>query len=200
MKPCNPPKPMRLSPDLAKPPGKRRGAEELMKTGIRGKGGQMLRFANLEVIPGLKHRHAGGTLADTGERAVVSFGPEHAALEQRQVELALSEAERLRPAPKFIVFCAFTFDPEAAKDIDEVSWPGVTLLKAQMNTDLLTEDLKQARASNQSFWLMGQPDVELRKLEAGLWEVEVHGFDYFDPKGRTRLGRQEQDRYVGARH
>ncbi|MGV4796295.1 hypothetical protein [Rhizobium sp. F40D2] len=27
------------------------------------------------------------------------------------------------------------------------------LLKAQMNPDLLTEDLKKARPSNQSFWL-----------------------------------------------
>jgi adenine-specific DNA-methyltransferase len=42
------------------------------------------------------------------------------------VELALTEAETLRPSPKFILFCAFTFDPEAAKDIDEVNWPGVT--------------------------------------------------------------------------
>ena len=63
------------------------------------------------------------------------------------MELALNEAETLRPSPKFILFCAFTFDPEAAKDIDEVNWPGVTLLKAQMNTDLLTEDLKKKRAS-----------------------------------------------------
>ena len=156
--------------------------DELMKTGIRGKGGQMLKFAEMEAIPGLRHLHASGTLAASGERVVVSFGPEHAALEQRQVSLALSEAERLRPAPKFIVFCSFTFDPEAAKDIDEVSWPGVTLLKAQMNTDLLTEDLKKARTSNQSFWLMGQPDVEVRRRPDGLWEVEVHGFDYFDPR------------------
>ena len=80
-----------------------------------------------------------------------------------------------------MLFCAFTFDPEAAKDIDEVNWPGVTLLKAQMNTDLLTEDLKKARSSNQSFWLMGQPDVELRKA-GEQWQVEVHGFDYFDPR------------------
>lgn len=156
--------------------------DELMKTGIRGKGGQMLKFAEMEPLPGLRHLHASGTFAETGERVVISFGPEHAALEQRQVALALSEAEKLRPAPKFIVFCSFTFDPEAAKDIDEVNWPGVTLLKAQMNTDLLTEDLKKARSSNQSFWLMGQPDVEVRKRQDGLWEVEVHGFDYFDPK------------------
>jgi len=154
--------------------------DELLKTGIRGKGGQMLKFAELEVMAGTTCLHATGTLAETGERAVVSFGPEHGALEQRQVEHALNEAESLRPSPKFVVFCAFTFDPEAAKDIDETRWPGVNLLKAQMNTDLLTEDLKKARSSNQSFWLMGQPDVHLAELPGGRWQVEVNGFDYFD--------------------
>jgi len=152
--------------------------DELLKTGIRGKGGQMLKFAELETLPGTRYLHASGTLADTGERAVVSFGPEHAALEQRQVALALDEAAELFPRPKVIVFCAFTFDPEAAKDIDHLK--GITALKAQMNTDLLTDDLKKGRSSNQSFWLMGQPDVELRKRKDGNYEVEVHGFDYFD--------------------
>lgn len=167
--------------------------DELLKTGVRAKGGAMLTFAEFETLPGLKHIHASGSLAETGERVVVSFGPEHAALEQRQVEMALTEAESLRPAPKFVLFCAFTFDPEAAKDIDEVNWPGVTLLKAQMNTDLLTDDLKKARSSNQSFWLMGQPDIELRKREDGLWEVEVNGFDYFDPrKGDLVSGGKKQ--------
>ncbi len=158
--------------------------DELLKTGIRGKGGQVMQFAELELLPGTRYLHATGTLADSGERVVVSFGPEFAPLEQRQVAFALNEAEKLRPVPKFIVFAAFEFDPEAAKDIDETRWPGVTLLKAQMNTDLLTEDLKKKRASNQSFWLMGQPDVELRRRDDGKYEVEVHGFDYFD----TRTG------------
>lgn len=151
--------------------------DELLKTGIRGKGGQMLKFAELETQPGTRYLHATGH-TDTGERVVVSFGPEYAALEQRQVTLALTEAGELFPLPKMIVFCAFTFDPEAAKDIDHMK--GIVALKAQMNTDLLTEDLKKARASNQSFWLMGQPDVEVRKLKNGDFEVEVHGFDYFD--------------------
>ena len=156
--------------------------DELLKTGARAKGGAMMRFAEFETLPGLRHLHASGSVAETGERIVVSFGPEHAALEQRQVELALSEAETLRPAPKYVLFCAFTFDPEAAKDIEATNWPGVTLLKAQMNTDLLTQDLKKKRASNQSFWLMGQPEAELRRRKDGLWEVEVMGFDYFDPR------------------
>jgi len=151
--------------------------DELLKTGIRGKGGQMLRFASLETLPGTVCLHALGVL-DTGERVVVSFGPEHGALEQRQVEHALREAGELFPLPKMAVFCAFEFDPEAAKDID--AFKGITALKAKMNTDLLTEDLKKARSSNQSFWLMGQPDVDLRKRKDGLYEIEVNGFDYFD--------------------
>ncbi|MEP0709353.1 MAG: site-specific DNA-methyltransferase [Parvibaculum sp.] len=167
--------------------------DELLKTGVRGKGGNVIRFAEFDTLPTTRYLHASGSLADTGERVVVSFGPEHAALEQRQVEEALAEAEKLRPAPKFILFCAFAFDPEAAKDIDEVNWPGVTLLKAQMNTDLLTEDLKKKRASNESFWLMGQPELEVRKREDGFWEVEVHGFDYFNPKtGQIEGGGKSQ--------
>lgn len=152
--------------------------DELLKTGIRGKGGQKLEFAELEVMAGTTCLHATGTLSETGERVVVSFGPEHGALEQRQVEHALNEAGELFPRPKMIVFCAFTFDPESAKDIDALK--GITALKAQMNTDLLTEDLKKARSSNQSFWLMGQPDVALTQTADGLWQVEVNGFDYFD--------------------
>lgn len=154
--------------------------DELFKAGIRGKGGQMLRFAELTTLADTRWLHVSGLLADTGERVVVSFGPEHAALEQRQVAQALTEAQTLRPAPKFIVFAAFAFDPEAQKDIDETRWPGVTLLRAQMNTDLLTDDLRKARSGNQSFWLMGQPDIEVRKRKDGQYEVEVNGFDYFD--------------------
>ena len=141
--------------------------DELLKTGIRGKGGQLLRFTSLETVPGTACVHASGSI-ETGERVVVSFGPEHGALEQRQVEHAIREAGELFPLPKMIVFCAFAFDPEAAKDID--AFKGITALKAQMNTDLLTEDLKKARSSNQSFWLMGQPDVDVRSRADGLYE------------------------------
>ncbi|MBA3403854.1 MAG: site-specific DNA-methyltransferase [Gemmatimonadaceae bacterium] len=152
--------------------------DELLRTGIRGKGGQMLKLTSLETLPDTRYIHGSGTIADTGDRIVVSFGPEHGALEQRQVEMGMREAGELFPRPKMIVFCAFVFDPEAAKDIDQTK--GITALKAQMNTDLLTEDLKKARASNQSFWLMGQPEIELRTRKDGLYEVEVCGFDYFD--------------------
>ncbi len=161
--------------------------EELLKAGIRGKGGQHLKLMDLETLPGAKYLHAVGTVSDTGERVAVSFGPEYAALEQRQVEIAKNEAGDLFPSPKLLVFCAFTFDPEAAKDIDSIK--GIQALRVQMNTDLLTEDLKKSSRHNESFWLMGQPDVEVHELKDGKLQVEVHGFDYFDTKtGELKSG------------
>ena len=61
----------------------------------------------------------------------------------------------------------------------------MTLLKAQMNADLLTDDLKKKRSSNESFWLIGQPDVRVEKIatgdDQGKWRVSVEGFDYYNP-------------------
>ncbi len=153
---------------------------ELLRTGVRGRSGNMIMFSRLEPFPGTRWIHADGETKD-GKRAAVSFGPTYAPLESRQVEMAIEEARTLVPKPDLIIFASFQFDPEAAKDIDETNWPGMTFIKVQMNTDLLTEDLKKKRASNQSFWLVGQPDVELRKLDDGKYEVEVHGFDYYNP-------------------
>ena len=163
--------------------------DELLRAGIRGKRGQHMRFARLEPLPGCRWLHADGeTREDKPQRIVVSFGPEHAPLEQRQVAQAIEEAQTLVPKPKLIVFAAFQFDPEAARDVDETNWPGVTLLKAQMNADLLTEDLKKKRASNESFWLIGQPDVRIERIakgeDKGKYAVSVHGFDYYN----TRTG------------
>ena len=154
--------------------------DEMLSTGIRGKGGQMIQFSRIELMPGTRWVHADGQTKD-GQRALVSFGPEYAPLEQRQVELAIEEALTIVPKPKIIIFAAFQFDPEASKDIDELKWPGITVLKVQMNTDLLTEDLKKKRSSNESFWLIGQPDIELKK-QGEKYIVKVNGFDYYNTK------------------
>ena len=175
--------------------------DELLKTGIRGKAGQRISFTRLEPLPGARWLHAAGetkpddagadsvrkpATARDSSPLVVSFGPDHAPLEQRQVARAIEEAQSLVPKPTIIVFAAFQFDPEAAKDIDETHWPGVALLKAQMNADLLTDDLKKKRASNESFWLIGQPDVEITRIAEekgeGTFRISVRGFDYYNTK------------------
>jgi adenine-specific DNA-methyltransferase len=166
--------------------------DELLKTGLRGKGGQHIDFSRVEPLAGTRWLHADAeTKGVKPERVVISFGPEHSLLEQRQVELAWEEARTLSPKPAILVFAAFEFDPEAAKDIDGMTKEktGMTFLTAQMNADLLTEDLKKKRASNQSFWLVGRPDVDLRRItkgdHKGKWEVEVQGFDYYNTRTGT---------------
>ena len=166
--------------------------DELLKTGLRGKGGQHIDFSRVEPLAGTRWLHADAeTKGKVAERVVISFGPEHSLLEQRQVELAWEEARTLSPKPSILVFAAFEFDPEAAKDIDGMTREktGMTFLTAQMNADLLTEDLKKKRASNQSFWLVGRPDVDLRRIakgdHQGKWEIEVNGFDYYNTRTGT---------------
>ena len=61
--------------------------DELLKTGIRGKGGQMIRFSRVEPLGGTRYLHADAeTDGDKPERVVVSFGSVDAPLEQRQVQ------------------------------------------------------------------------------------------------------------------
>lgn len=162
--------------------------DQLLATGILGRGGARLEFSRVEPLSGTRYLQAEAeTKEETPRRAVICFAGETKPLDSRMVALALDEAENLRPSPKLIVFAAFQFDPEAAKDIDNTNWPGVTLLKAQMNTDLMTEDLKKKRSSDQSFWLVGQPDVELirDKRTNDKYKVKVNGFDYYDVKKGT---------------
>ena len=162
--------------------------DQLLATGILGRGGARLEFSRVEPLSGTRYLQAEAeTKEETPRRAVICFAGETKPLDSRMVAMAMDEAENMRPAPKLIIFAAFQFDPEAAKDIDETIWPGVTLLKAQMNADLMTEDLKKKRSSDQSFWLVGQPDVEL--IQDGRsktrFKVRVNGFDYYDVKKGT---------------
>lgn len=162
--------------------------DQLLATGILGRGGAKLEFSRVEPLSGTKFLQAEAeTKEDTPRRAVVCFAGETKPLDSRMVEMALDEAEAMRPAPQLIVFAAFQFDPEAAKNIAETNWPGVTLLQTQMNTDLMTEDLKKKRSSDQSFWLVGQPDVELIRdgRSKTRYKVRVNGFDYYDVKKGT---------------
>lgn len=165
--------------------------DELKATGIRAVGNKVISFSRIEPMIATKFLHAEGEILEedgTNKKAYISFGPDYGPLEQRQVELAINEARSLKSKPDFVIFAAFHFDPEAAKDIDQINWQGVKMLKAQMSVDLLTKDLRKKRSSNQSYWLIGQPDVEVIKIktrphESGehKYKVKVNGFDYYDP-------------------
>ncbi len=172
--------------------------DELLRTGVRAKGGRMIHFIRVEPMGGTRWIQAEAeTKDDVPKKVLVVFGPEHAPLEQRTVENAWQESRAF--SPDMLLFCAFQFDNEAAKDIDELKpeVAGMQLLKAQMNADLFTDDLKKKRASNESFWLIGQPDVVVNTVkdgeDAGKYQVTVLGFDYYNPlTGNVESGGQNK--------
>jgi len=167
--------------------------QELKASGILGRQGEKIKFTRIEALEVTKFLHAD---AETDElsspngtarkRAVICFAGETRPLDTRMVNQAIYEAQQLIPQPLYLIFAAFQFDPTAAKVIDEAKWPGVTFLKVQMNPDLMTGDLKKKIATSQSFWLVGQPDVDLIRIEKGAdkgkYKVKVKGFDYYDIK------------------
>ena len=172
--------------------------EELKTTGILTRGGQKIEFSRVEPMSGTSYLQAEAETKEASPRkAVICFADETRPLDSRIVNFALEEAETIRPAPKMIIFCAFQFDPEASKDINETIWPGIQLLQVHMNTDLLTEDLMKKRSSNQSFWMIGQPDITCRKIsdgqDKGKYSVEIHGFDYYDVSSGTITSKGSSD-------
>ena len=166
--------------------------EELLSTGVRGKGGAKIEFTRIEPMLALKDIQAEGETKD-GKKVYIVFGPEFAPLEQRQVERAWQEAKPYKP--DMLLFCAFQFDDEAAKDIDEMKpeLSGMQMLKVQMNADLLTDDLLKKRRSNESFWLIGQPDIGWTEDKDGMITVEIRGWDYYNPKtGNVESGKKTE--------
>jgi Zn-dependent peptidase ImmA (M78 family) len=87
--------------------------------------------------------------------------------------------------PKLIVFAAFQFDPEAAKDIDETNWPGVTCSRPDERRPADRRPQEEAR-QQRIFWLIGQPDVGWSIINGAREQrqvgVSVHGFDYYNTK------------------
>ena len=182
----------------------------LLRGGVRGKGGQAIEFSRIEPLGGTRWVHADAqTKGVKPERVAVSFGPEYAPLEQKQVELAWEEARQLSPRPSILLFVYSDVDPEAGKDIAELTpaKTGMTFLAAKIDADVWTKDLKKKARTSPSVWLVGQPDIELRRVappfraasagatkNAGLkpgatpgptpggtlWQVEIHGFDYYN--------------------
>ena len=154
---------------------------ELRTAGIQTASGQeRLRFSALEVSGTYTWFHAQGVTTD-GTEALVCMGSASAPLSPTIVRNALDEAADLYPRPGLIVFAAFQFTAEAEALIAGCKVKDAQVLPVQMNTDLQMTDLLKRQARNQSFILVGQPDVQLKMGADGRLTVEVLGFDYYDP-------------------
>jgi len=164
--------------------------DSIRTSGIRSYHNDEIVFNSVEIAEGYSEIHAFGNIDNNGEykKCAIIFGPDYAPMEQTQIERTMDEIRSMAEKPEIVVFCSYAFDPEAAKDIDNIKISKLQILKAQMNTDLLTKDLKKKANTNRPFWLIGEPDIEIVKNKDGKYQIEVKGFDYYDPSTQELKG------------
>ena len=177
--------------------------DELMTKGVRGKSGQRIYFQNLELLAtsgGENDLNASTVHARMDERIppppeggeqkdiappqyAVIFGNEYTPMDKTTLDRAMGQAFMLRPKVQKVLFLAYQFDAGVHEYVEKSQWKNVDILLAQIDTDLLVEDLKKKQKGD-SFWLIGQPDVKALKItegsDKGKWTIEVRGFDYYN--------------------
>lgn len=164
--------------------------DSIRSSGIRSYHNEGITFNSVEIAEGFKEIHAFGNIDSNGRftKCAIVFGPDYAPMEQTQIERTMDEIRNMAEKPNIVVFCSYAFDPEASKDIDNIKIAGLQILKAQMNTDLLIKDLKKKANTDRPFWLIGEPDIEIHKTKDGKYQLEVKGFDYYDPRTQELKG------------
>lgn len=157
--------------------------EQLQATGIITRNGERIRFSRIESLSVTRWLNAKAYTDEENSRlALVCFAGESTLLDSKRIAFALEEATKQIPKPDFMIFAAFQTDPEAQELLNSCNWEGVAILQVQMNPDLMTSDLKRKIKTDQSFWLVGQPDIELERLAENKYRVKVFGFDYYNVK------------------
>ena len=153
--------------------------DELKNSSVLLRNNKKLEFNSISNLQDMKWLHCTGDTKETKSRkAVISFGPPHAPLTYIHVKEALKEVNQLKP--DIIIFIAMQFDPEVNKKLKTIK-KNIPILQVNMNTDLLVKDLKKKQV-NESFWQVGQPDVELISKDKNEYIVKVHGYDYHNTK------------------
>ena len=173
--------------------------ENLRKAGVQNTVKQEhLNFDWLDPHPGTwVHARGAFTDAEDAERTVaVSVGPEYGTVDADQLREAAKEASKGAGAD-LLLMCAFAFDAtagETAKEFQPADGSGwavaaeerklgkLRVLLVRMNPDLAmgAELLKKTGAGN-LFMVFGEPDVEIRRVDDGLVQVEIRGVDVYDP-------------------
>jgi len=133
------------------------------------------------------------TLSLSAEAAVVNgderpvallFGPENGGVTQRAVHEALKEASLKGYAHLYVI--GFAIQADARLLIEKAAEMGLPPASyVQATPDLMMGDLLKNMRSSQIFSVCGLPDVDLRRLNDGKYEVTLAKLNLFDPATMT---------------
>ncbi|MBQ7560657.1 MAG: site-specific DNA-methyltransferase, partial [Synergistaceae bacterium] len=166
--------------------------EQLKATGIQGTHGEKMNFSSIEIFSGAQYISA-EAYTDEGKHVFISFANESSLMDSRRVYESFKEAHKF--PHDVIIYAAFQFDPAALEMINTLRTRDKTrdYLVVNMNTDLMTQDLRRKLHTDSLFWFVGQPDIMLEKLDSGKYRVKVLGFDYYNVSaGRIESGNTDK--------
>lgn len=108
------------------------------------------------------------------------FGPENGAVSESLVFEAAREARAKGYTHLYVI--GFAIQPNARLLVERCEKVmGIPATYVQATPDLLMGDLLKNMRSSQIFSVCGLPEVELRRLADGTYQVELLGLDVFDP-------------------
>ena len=114
---------------------------------------------------------------DAPERkAAIFIGPEYGTVTRQMLVAAAREAVDTFDV---LIVCGFGFEAHASAETMNVR--KLNILRVNMNQDLRMADRLKAADQGNLFVVFGEPDVDLRKLADGRFEVEIKGVDIFNP-------------------
>jgi adenine-specific DNA-methyltransferase len=144
-------------------------------------GGKTVTLRNVRPPARTLSLSAEAVVVNGGERPVAFvFGPENGSLTQLAVNEALREAHLKGYAHLYAI--GFAIQPDARMLVErsaEMGLPPATYVQA--TPDLMMGDLLKNMRASQIFSVCGLPEVTLRRLADGRYEVELVGLDVFDP-------------------
>jgi adenine-specific DNA-methyltransferase len=153
----------------------------LRADGVRFPNNKILKFTRLEPCGG-EYLHAEGEweTEDGQTRMVaVSFGPQFGPVTAFQVENTLPLA--MRRGFDDLVFAGFSFDGAAQAVIQDDPNPRVRCHLAHIRPDVNMGDLLKETPNSQIFTVFGSPRTELQQTNDGLFVIEMHGVDIYNP-------------------
>lgn len=153
--------------------------QQLSTTGILGKNGVRIPIARCYELNGWNFFNATAE-TDKVKKCLIYFGNDSKSIDARIVSKCFEEYRARDYPADFLIFAGFQFDAEAEEIINSEHIDGVQILEVLMNPDLAVGDLKKNVKTDQSFLLVGQPEIELTKNSDGTYVVKLLGADYFD--------------------
>ncbi|MCX6841723.1 MAG: site-specific DNA-methyltransferase [candidate division WOR-3 bacterium] len=112
-------------------------------------------------------------------KVAISFGPQHGPVTAYQVQESTPAAKM--NGYDVLLFCGFSFDPEARALIQKAPVKGLTVDFVNVAPDVLIGDLLKTSRASQIFTAYGEPDVRVTKGKDDTLVVELAGVDIYDP-------------------